>query len=161
MYTIQVVSAASGQGLTAGTLRTHMANPNMGTTHTIKVAAGTTPQQTQAIFNALHQQQQQIQRQNARLQQTAGGLVAVSVQQPSPQQQSQIQAVQAPQSSIIVTSQASQVVTPTSPQTDLPQQQVQQQQQAQVQQQAQQQLHNQVRTNQNQKKRQQPSSYKK
>lgn len=79
---IQVVSAASAQGLTAGTIRTNMANAGMGTTHTIKVAAGTTPQQTQAIFNAL-QQQQQMQRQNSgqnlRLQ-TGGSLVAVTVQ---------------------------------------------------------------------------------
>lgn len=45
------MSAASAQGLTAGTIRTNMSNP----THTIKVAAGTTPQQTQAIFNALQQ----------------------------------------------------------------------------------------------------------
>lgn len=63
---------------------------------TFKIAPGTTPQQTQAIFNAL--QQQSIQRQNSgqnlRLQ-TSGGIVAVSVQQPSPQQQAQIQQAQA------------------------------------------------------------------
>lgn len=54
----------------------------MNTTHTIKVAPGTTPQQTQAIFSALHQ----VQRQNAspvRLQTTSGSLVALTVQQPS------------------------------------------------------------------------------
>lgn len=90
------MSAASAQGLTAGTLRTNMANAGMGTTHTIKVAAGTTPQQTQAIFNAL-QQQQQMQRQNSgqnlRLQ-SGGSLVAVTVQ-PQPQQ------LQSAQSAII------------------------------------------------------------
>lgn len=88
------MSAASAQGLTAGTLRTNMANAGMGTTHTIKVAAGTTPQQTQAIFNAL-QQQQQMQRQNSgqnlRLQ-SGGSLVAVTVQ-PQPQNQ-QLQSAQ-------------------------------------------------------------------
>lgn len=80
-----------------------MANAGMGTTHTIKVAAGTTPQQTQAIFNAL-QQQQQMQRQNSgqnlRLQ-SGGSLVAVTVQ-PQPQAQ-QLQTAQSaivpPQSS--------------------------------------------------------------
>lgn len=53
----------------------------MNTTHTIKVAPGTTPQQTQAIFSALHQ----VQRQNAspvRLQTASGSLVALTVQQP-------------------------------------------------------------------------------
>lgn len=84
-FFIQVVSAASAQGLTAGTLRTNMANAGMGTTHTIKVAAGTTPQQTQAIFNALQQQQRQNSGQNLRLQ-SGGSLVAVTVQ---PQQQTQ------------------------------------------------------------------------
>lgn len=76
-----MVSAASAQGLAAGTIRTNMTN----TPHTIKVSAGTTPQQ--AIFSVL--QQQQMQRQNAnqnlRLQASTGSLVAV-VQQPAQQQ---------------------------------------------------------------------------
>lgn len=84
----QVVSAASAQGLAAGTIRTNMTN----SPHTIKVSAGTTPQQ--AIFSAVLQQQQ-MQRQNAnqnlRLQASAGSLVAVAVQptqQPTTQAQS-------------------------------------------------------------------------
>lgn len=72
--------------LAAGTMRAHVTTPNMGTTHTIKMAPGTTPQQTQAIFSAL--QAHQVQRQNAspvRLQTTAGGsLVALAVQQTPP-----------------------------------------------------------------------------
>lgn len=78
----QVVSAASAQGLAAGTIRANMTNPP----HTIKVSAGTTPQQ--AIFSVL-QQQQQMQRQNAnqnlRLQASTGSLVAVAVQPTQPQ----------------------------------------------------------------------------
>lgn len=74
-----MVSAA--QGLTAGTIRTNMTN----SPHTIKVSAGTTPQQ--AIFSVL--QQQQMQRQNAnqnlRLQASTGSLVAVAVQPTQPQ----------------------------------------------------------------------------
>lgn len=84
-----MVSAASAQGLAAGTIRTNMTNPP----HTIKVSAGTTPQQ--AIFSVL--QQQQMQRQNAnqnlRLQATTGSLVAVAVQ-PTQQQNAQAQANQ-------------------------------------------------------------------
>lgn len=116
------MSAASAQGLAASTIRTNMANAGMGTTHTIKVAAGTTPQQTQAIFNAL-QQQQQMQRQNSgqnlRLQ-TGGSLVAVTVQ---PQTQTQqLQTVQSaivpPQSSTeTVDSTASAIVVQSSPQS--------------------------------------------
>lgn len=85
------MSAASAQGLTAGTIRTNMTNAGMGTTHTIKVAAGTTQAQTQAIVNAL-QQQQQMQRQNSgqNLRLQGGSLVAVTVQpQPQPQPQPQ------------------------------------------------------------------------
>lgn len=84
-----MVSAASAQGLAAGTIRTNMTNPP----HTIKVSAGTTPQQ--AIFSVL--QQQQIQRQNAnqnlRLQASTGSLVAVAVQ-PTQQPTTQAQANQ-------------------------------------------------------------------
>lgn len=127
------MSAASGQGLTPGSIRTHIANPNMGATHTIKVAAGTTPQQTQAIFNAI--QAQQIQRQNSgqnlRLQQSGTSLVAVSVPQPQHIQQSQ---------SIIVTSQAPATANiESSPSTS---QQSQQQQQGQAPSQVQQQVRN-------------------
>lgn len=89
-FTFQVVSAASAQGLAAGTIRTNMTNPP----HTIKVSAGTTPQQ--AIFSVL-QQQQQMQRQNAnqnlRLQASTGSLVAVAVQ-PTQQQTTQAQSNQ-------------------------------------------------------------------
>lgn len=84
-----MVSAASAQGLAAGTIRTSMTNPP----HTIKVSAGTTPQQ--AIFSVL--QQQQMQRQNAnqnlRLQASTGSLVAVAVQ-PTQQQTTQAQSNQ-------------------------------------------------------------------
>lgn len=84
-----MVSAASAQGLAAGTIRTSMTNPP----HTIKVSAGTTPQQ--AIFSVL--QQQQMQRQNAnqnlRLQASQGSLVAVAVQ-PTQQQTTQAQSNQ-------------------------------------------------------------------
>lgn len=83
-----MVSAASAQGLAAGTIRTSMTNPS----HTIKVSAGTTPQ---AIFSVL--QQQQMQRQNAnqnlRLQASQGSLVAVAVQ-PTQQQTTQAQSNQ-------------------------------------------------------------------
>lgn len=80
-FRLQVVSATSAQGLAAGTIRANMTNPP----HTIKVSAGTTPQQ--AIFSVL--QQQQMQRQNAnqnlRLQASTGSLVAVAVQPTQPQ----------------------------------------------------------------------------
>lgn len=71
---------SSAQGLAAGTIRANMTN----SPHTIKVSAGSTPQQ--AIFSVLQQQQQQMQRQNPnqnlRLQASSGSLVAVAVQQP-------------------------------------------------------------------------------
>lgn len=86
-----------------------MTNPSIGTTHTIKVAPGTTPQQTQAIFNAL-QQQQQMQRQNSnqnlRLQ-AGGSLVAVTVQ---PQQQQQQQAQQQSQAQQLQTAQGTNII---------------------------------------------------
>lgn len=77
-----------------------MSSPGIGATHTIKVAPGTTPQQTQAIFNALHSQRQNN-TQNLRLQ-SGGSLVAVTVQpQTQQQQQSQTQ-----QTTNIIVSQA-------------------------------------------------------
>lgn len=79
---------SSAQGLAAGTIRANMTN----SPHTIKVSAGSTPQQ--AIFSVLQQQQQQMQRQNPnqnlRLQASTGSLVAVAVQ-PTQSQTTQAQ----------------------------------------------------------------------
>lgn len=79
-----MVSAASAaSGLAAGTIRTNISNP-----HTIKMSAGTTPQQ--AIFSVLQQQQQMRQNANPNLRlqtATTGSLVAVAV--PTQQQTTQ------------------------------------------------------------------------
>lgn len=100
-----MVSAASAQGLPPN-IRTHMTNTNMGATHTIKVAAGTTSQQ--ALITALQAQQlRQNTGQNIRIQ-PSGSLVAVSMQQSSPQ--SHMQQAQT-STNIIVTSQAPPPVT--------------------------------------------------
>lgn len=111
-------------------MRTPVATP-MGTTHTIKVAAGTTPQQTQAIFTAL--QAHQVQRQNAspvRIQTSSGGsLVALAVQQTPPG------------SSIVVSGQNTINIDSATPTATIvtQQQQLSQQQQQQISQQQQQQ----------------------
>lgn len=114
LHSFQVVSAASAQGLAAGTIRANMSNPP----HTIKVSAGTNPQQ--AIFSLVQQQQQQMQRQNAnqnlRLQASTGSLVAVAVQ-PTQQQQQQTAQTQANQQ---------QTTAPTQSQAAQPQPQVDQ-----------------------------------
>lgn len=85
---------SSAQGLAAGTIRANMTN----SPHTIKVSAGSTPQQ--AIFSVLQQQQQQMQRQNPnqnlRLQASTGSLVAVAVQPQTTQAQTQNQPTPAP-----------------------------------------------------------------
>ncbi|XP_061388669.1 helicase domino [Musca vetustissima] len=107
--TIQVVSAASAQALTAGNLRAHVAS-GQNIAGTIKVATsggGSQSQTQQAIITAI-QQQQQNQRQNAspvRLQTTAGGNLVAVVQQQSLQQQQQQQ--QQTTQNVVVSSSAS------------------------------------------------------
>ncbi|XP_067632561.1 helicase domino isoform X1 [Eurosta solidaginis] len=93
--TIQVVSAASGQALTAGNLRAHVASgQNIAGTIKVGTSSGNQSQTQQAIH--LIQQQvaaQQGQRQNAspvRLQTAGGNLVAVVQQQNIQQQQQNI-----------------------------------------------------------------------
>ncbi|XP_075165113.1 domino helicase [Haematobia irritans] len=92
--TIQVVSAASAQALTAGNLRAHVASgQNIAGTIKVATSGGSQSQTQQAIITAI-QQQQQNQRQNAspvRLQTAGGNLVAVVQQQQSLQQQQQQQ----------------------------------------------------------------------
>ncbi|XP_013100224.2 helicase domino [Stomoxys calcitrans] len=95
--TIQVVSAASAQALTAGNLRAHVASgQNIAGTIKVATSGGSQSQTQQAIITAI-QQQQQNQRQNAspvRLQTAGGNLVAVVQQQSLQQQQQQQQQTQ-------------------------------------------------------------------